>query len=215
MPYTYLITHIPSNVKYYGVRYSKNSSPDDLGVSYFSSSKVIKKLIQTEGVQHFTFEVRKVFNTKEKAVEWEHKFLTKINAAQSEQWFNKHNGGSKILNKGGYKLDSYTRLKMKKPKSESHKIKLQIHLNKVRTVPEWSDERRKTQSEKMKGNEFRFKPGHTPKWSDERRKTQSEKMKGNNISKSPRMHKLVICPHCQISGRGGNMTRYHFNNCKM
>ena len=23
-----------------------------------------------------------------------------------------------------------------------------------------------------------------------------------------------ICPHCQISGKGPNMTRYHFDNCK-
>ena len=24
----------------------------------------------------------------------------------------------------------------------------------------------------------------------------------------------VICPHCNISGAGGNMKRYHFDNCK-
>lgn len=26
--------------------------------------------------------------------------------------------------------------------------------------------------------------------------------------------KIVVCPHCNISGGGGNMTKYHFNNCK-
>ena len=25
----------------------------------------------------------------------------------------------------------------------------------------------------------------------------------------------VECPHCGLVGRGGNMTRYHFDNCKM
>lgn len=25
---------------------------------------------------------------------------------------------------------------------------------------------------------------------------------------------IVTCPHCQISGGGGNMRRYHFDNCK-
>jgi hypothetical protein len=27
--------------------------------------------------------------------------------------------------------------------------------------------------------------------------------------------KLVTCPHCRKEGRGPNMTRYHFHNCKM
>ena len=26
--------------------------------------------------------------------------------------------------------------------------------------------------------------------------------------------KHKICPHCGKEGRGGNMTRYHFDNCK-
>jgi|TARA_R110000744_G_scaffold2415_3_gene9820 hypothetical protein len=26
--------------------------------------------------------------------------------------------------------------------------------------------------------------------------------------------KLVICPHCKLEGKGGNMKRYHFDNCK-
>jgi hypothetical protein len=28
-----------------------------------------------------------------------------------------------------------------------------------------------------------------------------------------RILKLMICPHCGLSGKGGNMSRYHFNNC--
>lgn len=26
--------------------------------------------------------------------------------------------------------------------------------------------------------------------------------------------KELTCPHCNLTGRGGNMTRYHFDNCK-
>lgn len=33
------------------------------------------------------------------------------------------------------------------------------------------------------------------------------------LKKPGRKLKLVICPHCGCEGRGGNMTRYHFNNC--
>jgi hypothetical protein len=33
------------------------------------------------------------------------------------------------------------------------------------------------------------------------------------ISSRPRNLKMKICPHCGVEGSGGNMTRYHFNNC--
>ena len=32
--------------------------------------------------------------------------------------------------------------------------------------------------------------------------------------KGPRIMKQVECPHCAKTGSGGNMTRYHFDNCK-
>jgi group I intron endonuclease len=39
-----------------------------------------------------------------------------------------------------------------------------------------------------------------------------------NLSKSLRNKKhnmkLVVCPHCGKKGKGGNMTRYHFDHCK-
>ena len=36
-----------------------------------------------------------------------------------------------------------------------------------------------------------------------------------SISKSkPRTLKLKTCPHCNKEGSGGNMSRYHFDNCK-
>lgn len=35
-----------------------------------------------------------------------------------------------------------------------------------------------------------------------------------NLRRKGRKLKLVTCPHCGNLGKGGNMTRYHFNNCK-
>ena len=45
---------------------------------------------------------------------------------------------------------------------------------------------------------------------------------GENISKAKkgkrhtnkRIYNFVICPHCATEGKGPNMTRYHFENCK-
>jgi len=42
---------------------------------------------------------------------------------------------------------------------------------------------------------------------------QTSKAK-DNISKALKNLPLVECPHCQLKGRGGNMKRYHFDNCK-
>ena len=32
--------------------------------------------------------------------------------------------------------------------------------------------------------------------------------------RKPRNLKLKTCPHCGVQGKGGNMTRYHYDNCK-
>lgn len=34
------------------------------------------------------------------------------------------------------------------------------------------------------------------------------------MSESPHLYELFICPHCQTSGKGSAMKRWHFKNCK-
>jgi hypothetical protein len=36
-----------------------------------------------------------------------------------------------------------------------------------------------------------------------------------NLRRKGRRLKLVECPYCKTKGKGGNMTRYHFNKCKL
>lgn len=92
IPYTYLIIHIPSNKKYYGVRYAKGCHPSDLGVKYFSSSKVILSMIKKDGLNSFKFTIRKTFESKQKACEWETKVLRRLKVHINENWINKvHN----------------------------------------------------------------------------------------------------------------------------
>ena len=43
--------------------------------------------------------------------------------------------------------------------------------------------------------------------SEETKKKMSESMTGVKKKKS-------TCPHCSYTGGGGNMLRYHFDNCK-
>jgi hypothetical protein len=93
IPYTYLLTHISTGRKYYGVRYANNCHPGDLFVKYFSSSSLIKQLIMEEGKTAFEFEVRKTFTSKEAACLWEAKVLTRMNVLHREDWFNANIAG--------------------------------------------------------------------------------------------------------------------------
>lgn len=44
----------------------------------------------------------------------------------------------------------------------------------------------------------------------------TKESKGKLIaSKTGMKYKESICPYCNKSGRGGNMKRYHFENCKL
>lgn len=48
---------------------------------------------------------------------------------------------------------------------------------------------------------------------------EKAKLFKNNLSKilSDKTHKLLDkqCQHCLLKGKGPNMTRYHFDNCKL
>lgn len=96
-PFTYHLYHKPTNKHYYGVRYQKSCSPNDLWTTYFSSSSVIHKLIEDYGVDSFIPTVRKTFETAEAAKIWETKFLHKVKAQSNDNWLNRHNGGSTFV----------------------------------------------------------------------------------------------------------------------
>jgi len=56
IPYVYFIYHKPTKLKYIGVRYAKGCHPSDLWTSYFTSSKLVKKLITVFGI--YSFKIR-------------------------------------------------------------------------------------------------------------------------------------------------------------
>jgi hypothetical protein len=91
MCYTYLIKCTINNKYYYGVRWGNKLPPsEDLWVKYFTSSKVIKNLINQYGKDAFLFEVRKVFTTKQEAITWEETVLRRLKVLKfSDTWLNK------------------------------------------------------------------------------------------------------------------------------
>lgn len=216
LPFTYIISHVNADVHYYGVRFCRGCHPSELGTKYFSSSKALQRRIKKYGINQFKFQVRKTFESIEKALEWESRFLKKINAAESKKWLNMHNGDGKFLNKGGYKLSEETKEKMRKPKSQNHKKALsnnharlsgEDHPRYGKAFPH-SEETKKKISIAKNG-----KP-RVPT-SEETRKKLSQSLMGNKLGAGKHKLKKVQCPHCNREGHGPNMSRYHFNNCKI
>lgn len=84
--YTYLIGWSKHNKWYYGVRYSKYSNPNELWITYFTSSNIVKSFRLKFG-EPDVIQIRKTFNSPNKAKMWEHKVLTKMNIKQN-MWLN-------------------------------------------------------------------------------------------------------------------------------
>lgn len=111
--YTYLIGWSKLNIFYYGSRTSSKivTPEEDFWKTYFTSSEYVK-LFRQENGEPDIIQIRKKFDTKEKALEWEKKFLKKVKADKSQNFLNRTIGLGKYHN---YKST---------PKSEEHKKKI-------------------------------------------------------------------------------------------
>lgn len=91
--YTYLLFHEETNFKYYGCQYGKLSNPDNFWVTYFTSSKKVKKLINKYGKTSFVFEIRKTFDDPIKCRQWEIKVIKRAKLTKRKDFLNQYNPG--------------------------------------------------------------------------------------------------------------------------
>lgn len=89
--YTYFIKWTNTGMKYYGVRYARGCSPDDLFVTYFTSSKYVSEYIAIHGLPDI-ISVRQVFSDKDKAIAWEERVLQRMKVIYRDDYLNRHNG---------------------------------------------------------------------------------------------------------------------------
>lgn len=123
MAYTYLIKHLPTNCVYYGVRTANKVDPtDDLWKQYFTSSKRIHELIEQDGADSFTVEIRKIFDDKAAAIAWEKRVLIRCKVMEDSRWINANIGGYILPTaESCAKISAFHK---GKPKSEEHKQKM-------------------------------------------------------------------------------------------
>lgn len=208
IPYTYLIGWTKQNIWYYGARYSKTCSPDDLWNTYFTSSKRVKELRKEIG-EPDVVKVRRIFKTREQTWRCEVKVLTHIkNTKTLNNWLNRSIGGQRFG-----------------PHSEETKRKIsEFHKTRIHTAEEnekisktkrgklkTADEKRKI-SETLKGRVFTEE--HLENLRISRRKRVHSEQTKINMSISAKKKPFLTCPHCGKSGKGGIMKRWHFDNCK-
>lgn len=113
--YTYTVKQKTTGKIYYGVRKSKIF---DLGITYFTSSKIVKRIILEQGVDAFEFKLRRGFESYEAARRHESSILSRLNAVKNEKMFNQAVSSPMIPNK-----DEQAELKRRKKISESLKEK--------------------------------------------------------------------------------------------
>lgn len=94
--YTYSIQHIPTNKIYYGVR---KSSIVDIGINYFSSSKLIKHMLSIEPIENFKFKLRKKFLSYDEARLYETRVLIKIKAVSNPRVLNQAVSSPRLCSK--------------------------------------------------------------------------------------------------------------------
>ena len=94
--YTYTIQHLPTNKIYYGVR---KSTVVDIGTTYFSSSKLVKQMLQTESIENFKFKVRRKFLSYEEARLHETKVLSRIKAVTNPMVLNQAVSSPRLCSK--------------------------------------------------------------------------------------------------------------------
>jgi hypothetical protein len=186
MAYTYLIGWSKHNKFYYGARWAKDCSPDDLWNTYFTSSKHVKAFCKEHGEPDI-IQVRKVFSDTDKCKLHERKVLEKLDVLNNDKWLNKNINGM-FLPTG--------------PQTESHiqnRIESFKRNGKRKGFRAWTKDTHPETIEKLR-NIHQGKP------------KSAEHIA--NMRNRPQDTTSLICPHCNKTGDYKNMMRWHMDRCK-
>lgn len=87
---------------------------EDLWVKYFTSSKKISQLRKEFGDTAFEFQVRKIFNNKDDAIDWEAKVLTRLKVLNDPRWLNANIRCAKFSRSGPFSQKTRDKMSLAK-----------------------------------------------------------------------------------------------------
>ena len=194
IPYTYLIKCMPENKVYYGVRYAAGCEPGDLWNSYFTSSKEVLRLIEKYGKDSFEHEIRKTFSDINSARIWENKVLKKMKVIADSRFINQTDNisisseaaGNAMRGKFGTDHNRF---------GKKNEFLTNYNKNNPRTG----------NLNGMFGKTGEQHPGFGKRGKD-------SPLYGRSRDD---LKETLECPHCHKVGNKPNMTRWHFDNCKL
>jgi hypothetical protein len=186
MPYTYIVGWKLHKKFYYGARWAKNCSPDDLWKTYFTSSKHVKNFRKLHGEPDLV-QVRKIFISADKCKLYERKILTKLNVLNDDKWLNKNINGYYLPNGKQTKQHIENRIKSFKKNRKRNGIIA------------WKKESH---------------PAYAKKVSDGLLGKSKSPTHVANMRKRIQDTSILTCPHCSKTGDYKNMMRWHMDCCK-
>lgn len=231
--FVYKWTHKPTLNWYIGSRTRKGCHTDD---GYICSSQSVKPMILNnphdwERTILFIGEPLEAFN-------YESMLLDLFDAKNDPRSYNLHNTDGKCTNTGR-KLSDETKQKLSKAgKGRPHTKEHSEKISKALTGKVRSEEHSRRISEAKKGKKINISYEARERLrermrnrvvSDEERQKISDRMKGTKMhlgskrseetkikmSLTAKSKPIVTCPHCEFSGKGSSMKRWHFDNCKL
>lgn len=196
IPYTYLIGWSKHGKFYYGLRHGIGCNPTELWETYFTSSKYVKEFEKLHGKPDI-IEIRKTFDSKEKACLWEHKVLKRIKAKDRKDFLNQ--------------TDNIAISSEASKKGVETQKNMPVHPNKGRKNYKLSELNKKKIGDKNPMWKIGEKHPHfgkrgidAPNFGNK----QSEYQKQKAAEK-------ITCFNCGKVANIGNIIRWHNDNCKL
>lgn len=216
-PYFYIIQHRPTGRRYAGYRGAADCSSTELlkEGGYFTSSKVVKALIESEGLSAFKIERIREFDDAADAYAYEIRFLKRIGAAKNPNWLNQRDvagtrGCAGITYEKAYGTNKAK--KLKKIRSDSVK--------KVRSKKYWASPNSSARRLVNEGT-HNFLGGAIQKASCDRLiaagthhllgPSANAKMIEKGIHPT---QTIKVCEYCEKKVNSPNYSRWHGERCK-
>ena len=226
IPFVYIIRDTSNGKRYGGVKFAKGCKPSDLLTKYFTSSKIVKKLI-TEG-REFVIDKVVEFDSKEDAIDFEELMLLTVNSHLSDDWYNQAAG--KAINPDAVKRTSLERYGVENPGST-----VQVREKVINTCKErfGADSRFESSDFEELRNKSMIE-NHGVSYSMQspilREKSRISMLTNYGVDNPSKMQKnrdlhsklmteknkvVIECEYCSAKNGYGNHTRWHGNNCKL